>query len=618
MLVVVLIFLIVLIQSVDATAAPQRGLLIVTTFPNIADEVKQIACEEDTVVSLAPYGVDPHSYQLTPENIELLTRADVIISTAHAPFEVSIREIVQSKELKAVLLEIPKLKGIKILQNPATEKPNYHMPIYDPSNYETFIKAVADTLANLNPKCFETYKEKAEKIIQQIRSLEAYANYTGITAVADAPPTQYAVSWLGIKIKYLVIKEHGVSATPSDLLKIEEAISKGQIKLAIVLSPVNQAASKKLEELAEKYNIPVLYVPAPFSKGTFLEKLSTITSQLKAIQARAPSPPETQMKQAITYTSLIFYVTILTFALYSLLAALKFTGKYPYFLSKIEKIIMIIFLAESALLAYLTNIVWFLVMSSAAIAYGALSAIIAARRLFFLAGASAHSALLAAVIAIPIAETLRLGNQQLWSIVVGILLTYTVGYMINRGIKSDIATAVFVSATASISVLAIYYVLTSYPLESDIWAIIVGDPLLTRWSDALYSIVIALVILATVLITFREQVCIGTERGCVALTGLNIKLYDLIFFTILGLATVALIKTVGFVLEHVLMLLPASIAVTTCKGSLNVILTSIYVSIISSLLALYIGILINQSPAAIAGIMLLAVYLASLLWRARK
>jgi len=618
MLIVVLIFSIFLFQSVDASATPQRGLLIVTTFPSIADEVKQIACKEDTVVSLAPYGVDPHSYQLTPENIELLTRADVIISTAHAPFEVSIREIAQSIQLKAVLVEIPKLKGIKILQNPATNKPNYHMPIYDPSNYETFIKAVADTLANLNPKCFETYKENAEKIIQKIRVLKAYANYTNITAVADTPPTQYAVSWLGIKIKYLVIKEHGVSATPSDLLKIEEAISKGHIKLAIVLSPVNQAASKKLEELAAKYDIPVLYVPAHFSKGTFLEKLNTITSQLKAIQSKAPSPTETQTTQNITYTNLIFYVTILTFALYSSLAALKFTGKYPYLLSKIEKIIMIIFLAETALLAYLTDIVWFLVMASAAIAYGSLSAIIAARRLFFLAGASAHSALLAAVIAIPIAETLGLGNQQLWSIVVGILLTYTVGYMINRGIKSDIATAVFVSATASISVLAIYYVLTSYPLESDIWAIIVGDPLLARWSDALYSTAIALIILATVLITFREQVCIGTERDCAALTGLSIKLYDLVFFTILGLATVALIKTVGFVLEHVLILLPASIAVTISKSSLNVIFICIYVSVVSSFLALYIGILINQSPAAIAGIILLTVYLASLVWRTRK
>jgi len=613
-----LVSVLFLLKVSDASASPQ-GLLIVTTFPNIADEIKQIACEGDVVISIAPYGVDPHSYQLTPENIELLSKADVIISTAHAPFEISIGEMVRNKELKGALIEIPKLEEIKILINPSTGKPNYHMPIYDPHNYKAFIKRVANTLAMLNPKCYQTYMEKAEKILQEVRDITSNASFTNLVAVADSPPTQYAVAWLGIKVKYLLIKEHGVSATPSDLLKIEEAISKGEVKLAVILSPTSQAVSKKLEALAKKYGIPILYVPAPFSRGTIPEKLKVIIAQLKKIQFQTPSRTQRQVVNTLASANLAFQASLLTFTLYLMLISLKFVRKTRSpLLTKLERLVMSALLVESALLAYFTNTTWFLVMASAAVAYGALSAVIAARRLFFLAGASAHSALLAAVIAIPLTETLGLGSQQLWSIIVGILLTYTVGYMINRGIKSDIATAVFVSATASISVLAIYYVLTNYSLESDIWAIIVGDPLLARWSDALYSTVIALIILMTVVLTFREQVCIGTERDCVALTGLRIKLYDWLFFTLLGLATVALIRTAGFVLEHVLILLPASIALSTSKGSLNVILTSIYVSTVSSLYALYLGVLLNHSPAAIAGIILLTIYLASLAWKVRK
>ncbi|MEM3892849.1 MAG: hypothetical protein QXR12_02735, partial [Thermofilum sp.] len=48
------------------------GLRIAVTFPSLYEDVKALLCEGDTVVSIAPPGVDPHEYQLSPKDVELL------------------------------------------------------------------------------------------------------------------------------------------------------------------------------------------------------------------------------------------------------------------------------------------------------------------------------------------------------------------------------------------------------------------------------------------------------------------------------------------------------------------------------------------------------------------
>ena len=255
---------------------------------------------------------------------------------------------------------------------------------------------------------------------------------------------------------------------------------------------------------------------------------------------------------------------------------------------------------------------WVAVVIAAALAYGFMSPVVAARRLYFLAGASAHSALLAAVLAIPLTAWASTIAEPVWAVLVGLALMYVVGYMIHKGVDQDTATAVFVAATASASVLAIYYVLTRFPLRAELWAIIVGDPLLASWADAWNALLVASSTALVVLLTYREQIYVGLDREFVALSGARLWLYDWLTFTFLGITTVALIRIVGFVLEHVLLLLPAAIATRLAKSSKGVLLTSISVSTASALLGLYLAILLDQSPAGLIGAVLLGAYLLAL------
>lgn len=261
-----------------------NGLLIVTTFPNLVYDLKQIVCENDIVKSIAPPGVDPHEYQLTPQDIELLHKADIIVSTGHAPFEIDIREKTLSRELKGYLVEIPRIPGIHILDNPMTGQPNYHMIIYDPMNYRVFIENVTSILVKLNPYCKETYESNARKVIQRINELVSRTSRIYVDAVADTPLTQYAISWTGIRIKYLILKEHDTPASPKDIQNIVRDIESGYIRLAIVVDPPKSKASEQLLSIVEEYGLPVIKVPSPLSSGSILQKLEYISSQVESIR----------------------------------------------------------------------------------------------------------------------------------------------------------------------------------------------------------------------------------------------------------------------------------------------------------------------------------------------
>ncbi len=257
-----------------------NGLLIVVTFPSLVNDIEQLVSNDDRVISIVPPGTDPHEYQLTISDIEILQKADIIISTGHTSFENRIRELVNNGEIKAVLIEIPKINDMKILNNPATGLPNLHMPIYDPINYITFINNITETIQKLRPTLANTYNANRLSIISKIAYLLASAPRIYLEAVADKPLTQYAVSWLGIEIRYLIIKEPGVPATPSDLSIIRNEMAKGHINLAIVTEPAIDASSQQLIDMANEYNITILYVPSPLSNATIIDKLTNIASQI--------------------------------------------------------------------------------------------------------------------------------------------------------------------------------------------------------------------------------------------------------------------------------------------------------------------------------------------------
>jgi len=268
----------------------------------------------------------------------------------------------------------------------------------------------------------------------------------------------------------------------------------------------------------------------------------------------------------------------------------------------------------SAATGYL-RLKWLLTVLFAALTYGLLSCLVAARRLYFLSMASSHGALLAVVLAIPLSRAFQPLTEYGWALVVGLALMYFVGLMISKGVDPDVATAAFVSMAASLSVVGMYFVLSNYPMGADLWAVVLGDPLLASWGDVAYAGAITAATAISTILTYREQICIGLERDCAVLSGINVALYDWLLYTLLGVGTIALVRIVGFVLEHVLISLPAATAVMVARGSREVLGLSVGLSVAASAVGLCLAVSVNLSPTGLIGLLLFLTYLTVLLSR---
>ncbi len=281
-LLLLLLMILLLIHLALSSASP-NGLKIVTTFPNLAYDVRLLACNSDEVKSLVPPGVDPHEYELRPGDISILIGADIIISTAHTPFEKMIYEKVANGEIKAHLIEIPKIKGINIKKNPATGQPNYHMPIYDPKNYLIFMNYLKRAMSELNPSCISIYNENYERIKAEIEGIVERAPKMNITAVAVTPFAQYAVEWIGVKVKYLLLKDVGVPATPPELIEMRREAMLGNIDVMILIGSSRTQLNLKAKELAKESGIPCIVVPSPLETRSIPNKLLDIISNFSKI-----------------------------------------------------------------------------------------------------------------------------------------------------------------------------------------------------------------------------------------------------------------------------------------------------------------------------------------------
>jgi zinc/manganese transport system permease protein len=257
---------------------------------------------------------------------------------------------------------------------------------------------------------------------------------------------------------------------------------------------------------------------------------------------------------------------------------------------------------------------WTIVMVSAAIAYGGLSPIVSARNLFFLGGSIPHTALLAASIGILLSNIV--GWSVLgWSFVVGVFMIYIVGYLIYKGFEADKTTAIYVGTVASLTVLTLYYVSIHYPLLTSISSMILGDPLLAGKRGAVLSGVIAFLVILSLYLTYDEQIYIGLDSDYSRLVGLRVWAYDLLFYTLLGITGVGLLKIVGYILTHVFILLPGAIGSMLSKGSRETLYYSISLSIISSLVGLYVSVITNLSPSGTTGLVLVSLYILLFLSR---
>ncbi|CAB50430.1 metal ABC transporter solute-binding protein, Zn/Mn family [Pyrococcus abyssi] len=246
----------------------QEKPLVVTSLPAIASIIREAFGDSVNVVYLVPPGVEPHQYQLSPSQIELLRKADVIVTTGHLPAEMKIQELKESGEIPGIVLGIEDYEryGFRYLPERWYEgKNNPHGIWLDPRNAIAIAKATANALLTLHPELKEINEELEDFELKINSIVEAYSGVlSGKKAIIELPSQQYALEWLGIEVVDSIKPEAEVPAKSVDSISAKADVVVYDVSTPKTLKDASVKLSEKLG--VPLANVTVLWVKENYSK----------------------------------------------------------------------------------------------------------------------------------------------------------------------------------------------------------------------------------------------------------------------------------------------------------------------------------------------------------------
>ncbi len=275
-------------------------------------------------------------------------------------------------------------------------------------------------------------------------------------------------------------------------------------------------------------------------------------------------------------------------------------------------VVLVLTIASIALMMFIPKAYWFLSYGSilaligSALAFGSVSALVAARGLYFLAHVTPHAALLA----IPLAFLASLwlgGGHGLIAALVTVGLLLAAGYAIGRGVSGDVAASLLASFTASASAIILYEAQRRLG-AARVSSLILGDPLLVGLSEGVIGLALGLTVFLISLSVAREVFYIGLSRELAAVEGLKVEVYDFTLYTLIALTTVTMLGIVGFLVASILILLPGAIASIFSRGSIETLTASVAIALAASAAGLTGGLALNISPSGAIGLTLVVLY----------
>lgn len=303
-LVLLLMLALVPLNGVSA----QENVTVVATIEPIASIVQEAFPGINPVVIIPP-GVDPHDYQLTAKQVELLSRSSVIVTTGgHLPVEKRIAELEKEGTItgKALFVDDYMRYGFHYAKEYwYNGKDNPHGVWLDPYNAIAIAEATEKALIEADPinaavyeRDFEKFRGKVLAIVEAYRALAP----KNVTAIIQMPPDEYALDWLGIKAIASIKPEEEVPA-----MGIDQLVPTAEKSSLIVYGSDSPEQLKKASiELAQKSGKPLAEITVFWASGNYTDWLIKNTASILKALSTHPNQekPEKSGNIAETYAFL--------------------------------------------------------------------------------------------------------------------------------------------------------------------------------------------------------------------------------------------------------------------------------------------------------------------------
>lgn len=170
----------------------------------------------------------------------------------------------------------------------------------------------------------------------------------------------------------------------------------------------------------------------------------------------------------------------------------------------------------------------------------------------------------------------------LFGVLASILITYISQ---NSTIKSDTAIGITFSSFLALGVILIGIANSS----TDLFHILFGNVLAVQDADKWLTVVIAILVIATIMIFYRPLLITSFDSNMAKAFGMRVQFYHYLLMILLTLVSVTAMQSVGTILVVALLVTPAATAYLYTKRLKTMILLSSILGGVSSVLGLFIG-----------------------------
>ncbi|EMI20036.1 zinc/manganese/iron ABC transporter, periplasmic zinc/manganese/iron-binding protein [Rhodopirellula maiorica SM1] len=246
------------VNRATKTVDPDSPIAVTATVGMVADLVRTVGGDRVNVSQICGSGVDPHLYKATRDDVVTMMEADMIFYSG------LMLEGKMTDTLIKMAREKPVVAVTEAIDQTALLEPDDFAGHYDPhvwmdvSAWAKCVTVIADELSAIDPPSAAAYRERAEKLREQLAELDAYGKRVIATIPKDSRilvTSHDAFNYFGRAYDLEVIGVQGISTeSEAGLQQINELVDllvNKKVKSVFVESSVPRKSIDSLVEGAQ-------------------------------------------------------------------------------------------------------------------------------------------------------------------------------------------------------------------------------------------------------------------------------------------------------------------------------------------------------------------------------
>jgi zinc/manganese transport system substrate-binding protein len=249
------------VASLGMEAASAQTVSVVAAENFYGDVASQLGGEYVTVTSiLSNPDQDPHLFEASPSTARQIADARLVIFSG-ADYDPWMAKLISaSKGAGRDVIEVSRLVGKKSGDNP-------HI-WYDPPTMPAVAKAVAESLAKIDPAHRDAFAERAVAFTASLKPMSdkiagLRARYDGAPVTATEPVFGYMAEALGFKMRnrpFQIAIMNDTEPSAAQIAAFDKDLKTHAVKVLLYNNQASSALTEKMQGTAKESGIPVVGV----------------------------------------------------------------------------------------------------------------------------------------------------------------------------------------------------------------------------------------------------------------------------------------------------------------------------------------------------------------------